>query len=75
MKLFDLVLLKEDLPDEGLRKGAVGSVVALFDTPEVAFEVEFANDRGETLCEVALRASQVEMCHPITSSVPTPANT
>lgn len=71
MKLFDLVLLKEDLPNEGLRKGTVGTVVALFDTPEVAYEVEFANDRGETLCEVALRASQLEECQPVTrESVP-----
>ena len=71
MKLFDLVLLKEDISNEGLRKGSVGTVVALFDTPEAAFEVEFANDRGETLCEVALRASQLEVCHPVTrESVP-----
>ena len=75
MKLFDLVLLKEDLPNEGLCKGTVGTIVALFDTPELAYEVEFANDGGETLCEVALRASQLEVCRPVTSSPPTPANT
>ena len=65
MKLFDLVVLKEDLLDESLRKGAVGTVVALLDTPETAYEVEFANDRGETVCEVALRASQLEACQPV----------
>ena len=68
MKLLDLVLLKEDLPTEGLRKGMVGTIVALFDTPEVAYEVEFANDRGETLCEVALKASQLEVCRPVSQS-------
>ena len=65
MKLFDLVELKEDLPKQGLRTGAVGTIVALFDTPEVAYEVEFANDEGETLCEVALTASQLEACEPV----------
>ncbi len=68
MKLFDLVSLKQDLPQEGLRKGMVGTIVALFDTPEVAYEVEFANDLGETLCEVALTASQLEVCQPATHS-------
>ena len=65
MKLFDLVSLKQDLPKEGLRKGMVGTIVALFDSPEVAYEVEFANDSGETLCEVALTAAQLELCRPI----------
>ena len=52
MKLFDLVSLKEDVPNEGPRKGTVGTVVALFDTPEAAYDVEFTNERGETLCEI-----------------------
>ena len=68
MKLFDLVILLEDLPNVGLRKGMVGTIVALFDTPEVAYEVEFANARGETLCEIALTASQLEVCQPVTQS-------
>lgn len=63
MKLFDLVMMKE-----GLRKGMVGTIVALFDTPEVAYEVEFANDLGETLREVALTASQLEICQPVSQS-------
>ena len=68
MKLFDLVLLKEDLPKHGLRKGMIGTIVALFNTPEVAFEVEFANDEGDTLREVALTASQLELCQPVTQT-------
>ena len=65
MKLFDVVRLKEDLPEEGLLKRTVGTIVALFDTPEVAYEIEFANEQGETLCEVALKASQLELCQRI----------
>jgi hypothetical protein len=64
MKLFDVVRLTENLPEKGLQKGMVGTVVALFDTPEAAYEVEFANDQGETLCEVALTASQLELYQP-----------
>jgi hypothetical protein len=65
MKLFDVVRLKEDLPQQGITKGMVGTIVALFETPEVAYEVEFANEQGETLCETALRPSQVELCQPV----------
>ena len=66
MKLFDLVSLKQDLPKEGLRKGMVGTIVALFDAHEVAYEVEFATDLGETLCEIALTSSQLDLCQPAT---------
>ena len=65
MKLFDVVRLVETLPEQGLQKGMVGTVVALFETPEVAYEVEFANDQGETFCEVALTASQLEPYQPV----------
>jgi hypothetical protein len=64
MKLLDVVRLKDDLPKEGLQKGMIGTIVALFDASEAAYEVEFANDHGETICEVALLASQVEPCQP-----------
>ena len=46
----------------------VGTIVALFDMPEVAYEVEFANEQGETICEVALKASQLELCQPAMQS-------
>jgi hypothetical protein len=59
-----MVRLTVNIPEQGLQRGMVGTVVALFDTPEVAYEVEFANERGETLCEVALTASQLEPCQP-----------
>lgn len=58
-KINDTVLLLEDLPEEELAKGAVGVVVAEFDEPEEAYEVEFCNDKGETLAEVALLPNQI----------------
>ena len=64
MKLFDVVRLTESLPEKGLQKGMMGTVIALFDTPEVAYEVEFTNENGATLCEVALTASQLEPYQP-----------
>ena len=62
MKLFDVVKLTEDFPHEGLQKGQMGTIVTLFETPEVAYEVEFANEQGETIREVALKALQAWNC-------------
>ena len=45
---LDIVELTEDLPEYGLRRGAQGTVVEVFDEPEEAYMVEFLEDSGET---------------------------
>jgi Domain of unknown function (DUF4926) len=56
IKLFDVVALLEDLPDEGLQRGDMGTIVEIL--PPDAYEVEFANREGETICELGLRPEQ-----------------
>ena len=46
INILDVVALTEDLPEESLRKGQVGTVVELL-APGV-FEVEFSDDDGRT---------------------------
>lgn len=58
IKLLDVVALIEDIPDEGLRRGDVGTVVEVFDDGG-AFEVEFCNHDGETINMVALDPAQL----------------
>ena len=58
MKLFDVVMLREDLPTEGLRRGQTGTIIEVF---EGAFEVEFCDGEGRTLAEVALRSEQIDL--------------
>jgi len=36
---FDVVLLAEDLPEEGLAKGMIGTIVVVFETPTLAYLV------------------------------------
>jgi hypothetical protein len=60
MKIHDTVRLKSDIPEHNLRAGMLGVVVAAFYQPEVAYEIEFANDRGETIVELALRPELLE---------------
>src|SRR5437660_510422 len=40
---LDIVELTEDLPEFGLRRGEQGTVVEVFDDPEVAYVLEFVN--------------------------------
>ena len=57
IKLLDVVALTEDMPQFGLLRGQVGTVVESLG-PET-FEVEFADDSGRTYAQAALRASQL----------------
>lgn len=60
MDLHDVVVLKVDLPEENLKQGMRGVVVAIFSEPEIAYEVEFCDDRGATIAEVALKPDLVD---------------
>ncbi|WP_089153982.1 DUF4926 domain-containing protein [Micromonospora sp. NBS 11-29] len=54
MDLYDLVQLRDALPQEKLPAGAVGTIVHVFHRPELAYEVEFADEDGRTVNTVAL---------------------
>jgi Flp pilus assembly protein TadD len=45
---LDIVELTEDLPEYGLRRGAQGTVVEVFDKPEEAYMIEFLENSGAT---------------------------
>lgn len=55
-ELFDVVELVVDIPERGLRTGMQGTIVECH--PDDTYEVEFANESGETLDLVALRPDQ-----------------
>jgi hypothetical protein len=61
MKLLDVVALTEDVPEENLRRGEVGTVVEVFH-PD-AFEVEFADGDGQTYAMATLRRDQLMVLH------------
>jgi len=46
-KLFDVVALKRDRPEDGMLEGQVGTIVEVFNDGE-AFEVEFVDPAGRT---------------------------
>ena len=61
IELLDVVALTEDLPDRGLRRGQVGTVVEVL-APDV-FEVEFNDDEGRTYSLLPPPANQLMVLH------------
>ncbi|MBY8870476.1 DUF4926 domain-containing protein [Micromonospora sp. PLK6-60] len=61
MDLYDVVELTEDLPDEELQVGAVGTIVHVFQRPRLAYEVEFTDDGGRTVASVALTPEKIRL--------------
>jgi hypothetical protein len=58
IKELDSVVLKRDLPEEGLKAGDLGAVVHLYETAD-AYEVEFVRADGRTVALVTLTPADV----------------
>jgi hypothetical protein len=61
IQLLDIVALIQDLPERGLKRGQVGTVVEEL-APGV-FEVEFSDNEGRTYAMIALKAEQLMVLH------------
>lgn len=59
--ILHTVALTEDLPERGLYRGQVGTVVEAL-APHV-FEVEFSDNEGGAYASLALNASQLLVLH------------
>lgn len=57
IKVLDTVALLQDLPEAGLQRGQVGTVVEELD-PGV-FEIEFSDDQGRTYASLAVESSRL----------------
>ena len=61
LKILDVVALLEDLPEQQLIAGQVGTLVE--ELADGVFQVEFSDDEGRTYAMVALRANQLIHLH------------
>lgn len=59
-RLLDVVALLADVPEHGLVRGQVGTVVEVLDG---AYEVEFSDDEGRTYAELALEPHKLLVLH------------
>ena len=61
MKLLDVVALLKDLPELGLYRGQVGTIMEVYE-PGV-FEVEFSDVNGRAYAIETLNANQLMLLH------------
>jgi len=61
LHLLDVVALLEDLPDRRLLAGQVGTIVEILS--DGVYEVEFADNEGQTYACLALQGNQVMPLH------------
>lgn len=61
MNLLDVVALTVDLPDKGLQRGQVGTIVQQL--ADDVYEVEFSDNDGVTYALVALSIEQLMILH------------
>lgn len=61
IKEYDIVALKEDLPDQGLPRGTRGTVLEIFQEPRLAYLVEFFNEQHLSLGVPIVEASALEL--------------
>ncbi len=61
IELLDVVALIQDLPEQGLYRGQVGTVVEVY-TSDV-FEVEFVDIKGRTYAMTSVHAAQLMQLH------------
>lgn len=57
IRLLDVVALTEDLPELGLVRGQVGTVVE--ELPPDAYEVELSDDEGRTYASAGIRRDKL----------------
>jgi membrane protein implicated in regulation of membrane protease activity len=61
LKILDVVALAEPLPERGLVRGQVGTVVEQL-APDV-FEIEFSDEQGRTYATAAAKGEQLIVLH------------
>ena len=61
IKVLDVVAVLEDVPQDGLRRGEVGTVVEQW--KDGVFEVEFSDNSGKAYALTALQPDQLMKLH------------
>ena len=59
--LFDVVVLIEDIPEEGLRAGMKGAIIEIYGQPVEGYEIEFCDEQGRTVSQLALSSNQFQL--------------
>ncbi|AST94611.1 hypothetical protein BC8716_00775 [Shouchella clausii] len=52
--------MKEDNPNKGTKKGDIGTIIMVYDTPNKAYEVEFVDEEGRVKYQGVYLSSQID---------------
>ncbi len=60
--LYDIVRIKQPVPNKNLEAGAKGTVLIIYNDPNLplAYEVEFLDKSGKTVAIITLKDDEVE---------------
>lgn len=58
---FETIVLVENIPEKNLTKGMVGAIVEIYQTPDLAYEVEFCDWSGRTIALAVLLPNQIKI--------------
>lgn len=61
LRLLDVVALLKNVPEKKLKKGQVGTIVEILGNNH--YEVEFCNNKGETLALIAIAEKELMLLH------------
>ncbi len=64
LKLLETVIVTVNVPDQDVLAGDLGTIVEIYTTPALAFEVEFVNPDGTTRALLTLAPEQVRRLSP-----------
>ncbi|MEZ0118558.1 UNVERIFIED_ORG: ATP-dependent exoDNAse (exonuclease V) alpha subunit [Heyndrickxia coagulans] len=58
-EVYDTVIVLEDDPNEGIKKGDIGTIIMVYDTPNKAYEVEFVDEEGRVKYQGVFLSNQI----------------
>ena len=64
LSLLDTVIATADIPDDQVLRGDLGTIVEIFENPNLAYEVEFINPDGTTRALLTLSPNEIRELSP-----------
>lgn len=59
LKELDVVKVTRDIPGQKVSVGAMGTIIMIYTHPDLAYEVEFCDDIGQTIAQIALKPEEI----------------
>lgn len=59
-EVYESVKIKEDNPNKGTKKGDIGTIIMVYDTPNKAYEVEFVDEEGRVKYQGVYLSNQID---------------